>query len=277
MDELTAILSQFDWPRSFIDIALVTLVFYGILRLFAGTQGVQLLRGVLVIILVGALAANFSGLTAFTWLIRSGGVAILIALPVIFQPELRRALERLGRTGRLFSRTRDSTLTSKLISELVSTCTRLSRLRMGAIIVLEDQTGLRELTETGVRIDAAVNTELLLTIFHPGTPLHDGAVIIRDDRIVAASCVLPLTQRPLSDTSLGTRHRAAIGVTEDTDALSLVVSEETGSISAARNGRLARRLDERRLRRVLESFYESRGQLFGAQGPEGEGEEGESE
>ena len=275
MDELTAILSQFDLPRSVIDIALVTIVFYGILRLFAGTQGVQLLRGVLVIILVGALAANFTGLTAFTWLIRAGGVAILIALPVIFQPELRRALERVGRTGQLFSRTRDTTITSKLISELVRSCTRLSQLRFGAIIVLEDQTGLRELVETGVRIDSNVNTELLLTIFHPGTPLHDGAVIIHDDRIVAASCVLPLTQRSLSDTRLGTRHRAAIGITEDSDALALIVSEETGSISAARNGRLARRLDERRLRRVLESFYESRGQLFDIHGPEGEAEESE--
>ena len=274
MDELNAILSQFDY-KSVIDIALVTAIFYGILRLFAGTQGVQLLRGVLVIILVGALAANFTGLTAFTWLIRAGGVAILIALPVIFQPELRRALERVGRTGRLFSRSRDTTITSKLISELIRSCNRLSQLRFGAIIVLEDQTGLRELVETGVRIDSNVNTELLLTIFHPGTPLHDGAVIIRDDRIVAASCVLPLTQRSLSDTSLGTRHRAGIGITEDTDALALIVSEETGSISAARNGRLARRLDERRLRRVLESFYESRGQLFDIQGPEGEA--GESE
>ena len=275
MDELTAILSQFDWPRSVIDIALVTATFYAILRLFADTQGMQLLRGVLVIILVGALAVNYSGLTAFPWLIRSAGVVILIALPVIFQPELRRALERVGRTGRLFSRQRDTTVTSKLISELISSCSRLSQLRFGAIIVLEDESGLRELIEAGVRIDSNVNTELLLSIFHPGTPLHDGAVIIRDDRIVAASCVLPLTQRPLSDTSLGTRHRATIGITEETDALALVVSEETGSISAARNGRLARRLDERRLRRVLESFYESRGQLFNVQGPEEEATESE--
>ena len=272
MDELNAILSQFEL-NSLIDIALVTAIFYGILRLFAGTQGVQLLRGVLVIILVGALAANFSGLVAFTWLIRTGGVAILIALPVIFQPELRRALERLGRTGRIFSRSRDTTTTSILISELVSTCSRLSQLRTGAIIVLEDQTGMREIIETGVRIDSLIDTELLLTIFHPGTPLHDGAVIIQDERIVAASCVLPLTQRSLSDTSLGTRHRATIGITEDSDALALVVSEETGSISAARNGRLARRLDERRLRRVLEGFYESRGQFLDIQGPEQEAEE----
>ncbi len=179
MDELNAILSQFKLWNSVIDIALVTLIFYGILRLFAGTQGVQLLRGVLVIILVGALAANFSNFTAFTWLIRSGGVVILIALPVIFQPELRRALERLGRTGRLFSRDRDTTTTSKLISDLVSTCSLLSQLRTGAIIVLEDQTGMREIIETGVTIDSIVNNELLLTIFHAGTPLHDGAVIVQ--------------------------------------------------------------------------------------------------
>ena len=261
MEDFLAILRQFE-PASILDIALVTLVFYGVLRFFAGTRGMQLLRGILVLVLLGALAVNFTGLTAFTWLIRTSSLVILIAIPVIFQPELRRALERLGRTGVLFMRPKRSTGPQKLISELVSTCGRLARLREGAIIVLEDQTGLQEAIETGVPLDAAVNTELLLSIFHPGTPLHDGAVIIRDDRIVAAGCVLPLTDRILTDTSLGTRHRAGIGITEDTDALALIVSEETGQISAARNGRLARRLDEKRLRRILERFYESRGAFF---------------
>ncbi|MCP4166915.1 MAG: TIGR00159 family protein [Chloroflexi bacterium] len=261
MEDLQLILSQFSLTSA-IDIFLVAVIFYVILRFFAGTQAVQLIRGILVIVLIGALASTFTDLKAFTWLIRSGGVAILIAIPVIFQPEIRRALERVGRTGVLLARTRRSTGTSKLISDLISTCSRLSQLRNGAIIILEDQTGLEDYVESGVRINASINTELLLSIFNPTAPLHDGAVVIRDEQIVAASVVLPLTQRTLVDTSLGTRHRAAIGITEDSDALSLVVSEETGNISAARNGRLTRRLDERRLRRILERFYESRGQLF---------------
>lgn len=262
MENLISVFRQFTW-LSAIDILLVATVFYTGLRLFAGTQGVQLLRGILVLVLIGVLASNFTGLTAFSWLIRNSGLAVLVAIPVVFQPELRRALERLGRTGLFLSRPRrSSTGASRLIIELISTCNRLSQQRHGAIIILEDQTELGETLETGVRIHARVETELLLTIFYPGTPLHDGAVVIHDDVIEAAACVLPLTQRHLSDTSLGTRHRAAIGITEETDALALIVSEETGTISAARNGRLARRLDEKRLRRVLERFYESRGQLF---------------
>ncbi len=261
MENLAAVFRQFTW-LSALDVSLVALVFYVALRLFAGTQGVQLLRGILVLVLVGVLASSFSGLTAFSWLIRNSGLAILVAIPVVFQPELRRALERLGRTGLLLNRARRSTGASRLIIELVSACTRLSQARHGAIIVLADQSGLLETLETGVRLDARVEVELLLTIFYPGTPLHDGAVIIQNDVLEAAACVLPLTQRPLSDTSLGTRHRAAIGITEETDALALVVSEETGVISAARNGRLVRRLDDKRLRRVLERFYEARGQLF---------------
>jgi diadenylate cyclase len=261
MENLFLVFHQFTW-LSAIDILLVATVFYAALRLFAGTQGVQLLRGILVLVLIGVLASSFSGLTAFSWLIRNSGLAVLVAIPVVFQPELRRALERLGRTGLFLSRPRRSTGASRLIIELINACNRLSQQRHGAIIVLEDQTELGETLETGVRLHARVEAELLLTIFYPGTPLHDGAVIIHDDVVEAAACVLPLTQRPLSDTSLGTRHRAAIGITEETDALALVVSEETGTISAARNGRLARRLDEKRLRRVLERFYESRGQLF---------------
>ncbi len=262
MDNLIAIFSQFSWPKSAIDILLVTVVFYALLRLFAGTQAVQLLRGLLIIFLIIALLGSFTGLTAFSWLISTSSLAILIALPVIFQPELRRALEKVGRTEVLFGRQRRSTGYSRVISELISATVRMSKLRYGAIIVLEDRIVLDPYIETGVPIDSAVNRELLITIFYPGTPLHDGAVIIRGDRIVAAACVLPLTQRPLPDTSLGTRHRAALGVTEDTDALAIVVSEETGSISAARNGRMARRLDEKRLRRILERFYEARRDLF---------------
>ncbi len=262
MDNLLALFNLFFTWQSVIDIALVTLVFYALLRLFAGTQAVQLLRGLLIIFLVVALLGSISSLTAFSWLIRTSSLAILIALPVIFQPELRRVLEKVGRTDVIFGRQRHPTGYSQIISELISACMRMSKLRYGAIIVLENNITLDSYVETGVVIDAAINRELIITIFFPGTPLHDGAIIISGGRMVAAACVLPLTQRSLSDTSLGTRHRAALGVTEDTDALTLVVSEETGSISATRDGRMVRRLDEKRLRRILERFYESRRDLF---------------
>ena len=265
MENIIAIFSQFTWPTSFIDILLVTMIFYALLRLFAGTQAVQLVRGLLIIFLIIALLGSFTGLTAFSWLIRTSSLAILIALPVIFQPELRRGLERIGRTKMLFMRPRRITGYSRSISELISAVVRMSKLRYGAIIVLENQVDLTPYIETGVKIDAVINRELLISIFYLGTPLHDGAVIIRDDRIVAAACVLPLTQRPLPDTSLGTRHRAALGITEETDALAIVVSEETGGISVARKGRMAQRLDEKRLRRILERFYQSRHDLFDAE------------
>lgn len=276
VQDLTALVSQFDF-RDVIDILLVTIVFYIILRLFAGTQGVQLLRGVLVLVLVGVLASTFTGLVAFSWLVRTSGLAILIAIPVIFQPELRRLLERLGRTGFLFMGPARTPGASKIISELAAACTQLTQLRYGAIIVLEGQTGLQESIETGVRMLAEVSSELLVTIFTPGTPLHDGAVILREETLAAAACVLPLTSRSPNDaafraadvgymidsftaSSLGTRHRAGIGISEGTDALAIVVSEETGFISVARNGRLLRRVDEKHLRHVLEQFYETRGQ-----------------
>jgi diadenylate cyclase len=262
MDNFLGLASQlFTW-QSALDILLVTLVLYTLLRLFAGTQAVQLLRGLLIIFLIIALLSSFSGLIAFSWLVRTSSLAILIALPVIFQPELRRALERVGRTDVLFGRQRRNTGYSVIVSEVIAACQRMATQKIGAIIVFEDRVGLEMYVEKSVIIDAAINRELLITIFYPGTPLHDGAVLIRKDRVVAAASVLPLTQRILPDATLGTRHRAALGITEDTDALALVVSEETGSISAAWHGGLARPLDEKRLRRILERFYEARRDLF---------------
>ncbi len=238
-----------------VDILLVTLIFYGILRLFKGTQAIQLVRGLLLIAVVIFIVTNFvHGLIAFRWLVRSSIPAILVALPVIFQPELRRALERLGRTAPLFGRGMHVEAVNELIDTLVSATMRLSAHRFGAIIVLEGMTGLQEYMESGVLIDGLVSERLLLAIFYPNAALHDGAVIIRRNRIAAAACVLPLSPRPL-DPQLGTRHRAGLGVTEHGDALAIIVSEETGTISVARYGRLVRRLDDKRLRRVLQNFY----------------------
>jgi len=253
--ELLGTLQQLTWT-SVIDILLVALIFYGLLRLFQGTQAVSLLRGILVVALVVLLAA--SRLTAFSWLIRNALPMILVAIPVIFQPELRRALERLGRSAPMLGRGGRENTAQQVIYEVVRAVEMLARENTGALIVLEGDTGLEEHIESGQRIDARVSARLLTTIFYPGTSLHDGAVIIRDDQIVAAGCVLPLTVRALPDSSLGTRHRAAVGITEQNDALTVVVSEETGIISVARNGRIARRLDAQRLRRILLTFYRPR-------------------
>jgi diadenylate cyclase len=166
----------------------------------------------------------------------------------------------------IIGRTTRENVIQQAIFETVVAVESLAREQTGALIVLEGETGLEEYIETGERVDAKVSARLLTTIFFPGTPLHDGAVIVRGDQIVAAGCLLPLTARTLADSSLGTRHRAAAGITEQNDALAIVVSEETGIISVARNGRIVRRLDGQRLRRVIEGFYRPRRLFTGAPG-----------
>jgi diadenylate cyclase len=240
-----------------IDILLVALVFYLLFSLAQGTQAVQLLRGMVLVILVAFLASQILPFPGFSWLIENALTPLLIAIPVIFQPELRRALERLGRTGRLLVRVQQEEEIERVIDEVARAAHRLSSQRHGALIVFERETGLQEFIETGVPINADVNAELLRTIFHPNTALHDKAVIIQDSKIVAASAMLPATQNPQYG-GLGTRHRAAIGLTEESDALVVVVSEETGIISVAYNGRMVRRLDANRLRNVLLAFFQHR-------------------
>ncbi len=253
MDFLNSFPRLLDW-QSLVDIALVALIFYGLLRLFRGTQAIQLMRGILVIALVIAVISQSTSLIAFNWLLRNSAQVVLVAIPVIFQPELRRALERVGRTAPWLMRRTESAVNQSLINEVVRAVEELAARRHGALIIFEGSTGLAEAIESGVPVNGEVSSELLMTIFFPNTALHDGAVIIQGDRVVAASCVLPLTERPLADSSLGTRHRAAIGITEQSDAMSVVVSEETGNISVARNGRILR-LDSGRLRKLLDDFY----------------------
>jgi diadenylate cyclase len=260
MSDTLSILSRLtDW-QNMLDVGLVTLVFFFLLRLFRGTQAVQLLRGLLVIGLVIVVITRTVELTAFSWLLSSSSIAIFVAIPVIFQPELRRALERVGRGLPFLTRRADGTTTQEVVSVIVRTCIQLADNRHGALIVLEGATGLGEYIDRGVSVDGEVTAEMLQTIFFPNTVLHDGAVIIRESRIAAAGCVLPLTSRDSLDSQLGTRHRAAIGITEQSDALSIVVSEETGAISVARNGRIVRRLDDNRLRRILTEFFDPRNQ-----------------
>lgn len=237
---------------SVLDILLVAGVIYGALRLLQGTQAVQLLRGAIILGLVIALLGSVVQLTAFSWLLRSSGQALLVVIAIVLQPELRRALDRLGRAGTVwFPWTVRENYNDQMVRNIATACERLSAARQGALIVIERETGLQDRIEQGVQLDCSVEAELLQTIFYPKTPLHDGAVIIRGNRIVAAAVVLPLAETIISDTHLGTRHRAAVGITEQTDAIAVVVSEETGTISVARNGRIVRHLDGRSLTNLL--------------------------
>ncbi len=258
MSELYVILSGLDWA-SIIDILLVAAVFYALLRLIQGTQAVQLLRGILVISVLAIIAAStFNTFIAFSWLVNKTLPALLVAIPVIFQPELRRALERLGRTRGIFVSSRHYSEIEIAIEAVSKGAMTLSELHHGALIVFERETGLENFIETGIRLDALVTPDLLMTIFYPNTALHDGAVIIRGNHIVSAAIVLPLGGNLSSPKELlGTRHRAALGVTESTDAVVVVVSEETGIISVAHNGQLFRRLDKKRLEQLLRAFYKS--------------------
>ncbi|MDQ3248824.1 MAG: diadenylate cyclase CdaA [Chloroflexota bacterium] len=253
---ILASLNRLNELTNLLDVALVSLIFYGLLRLFRGTRAVQLLRGIVVIVLAAAVVSQTIQLTAFKWLLRNSTNVLLVALPVIFQPELRRALERVGRSAPFLNRRGADTSIQLLVNQVVKGVEQLAQKRHGALLVFEGATGLGEIIDSGIALNADVTAELLTTIFFPNTALHDGAVVVRHDQVIAASCVLPLTQRELGDNQMGTRHRAAIGITEESDALSVVVSEETGTVSVARNGRILR-IDSDRLRPILSEFYKT--------------------
>ena len=257
------LLSKLDL-RNLVDILLVAGIIYGALLMVQGTQAVQLLRGVILLALAVSLFGSIADLTAINWLLHSVGQALLVVVAIVLQPELRRALDRLGRAGgiSLWSGGREIQM-DRVIGEIASACRRLAERRHGALIVIERETGLQDHIDTGVTLDSLVADPLLQTIFFPNTALHDGAVIIRGDHIVAASCVLPLAETIVSDSHLGTRHRAAVGITEQTDAIAVVVSEETGIISMARNGRIVRHLDERRLTTLLQALLKPRREGLG--------------
>ena len=249
-------LQRFEWIDA-LDVLLVALIFFLLLYLVRGTRAVPLLRGLILLIIVITLFSGGIRLRALGWLTQKAVPALLVAIPVVFQQELRRALERLGRAGSLLGRTTgDRAILEQTLSTVAQGCRILSGQRHGALIVLERDTGLQELADSGVFLDAAITPELLVTIFEPHTTLHDGAVIVRRGRVLAAACVLPLSTAFLADRQLGLRHRAAIGVTEESDAIAVVVSEERGSISIAHNGRIIRNLDDKRLKAVLHAFYQ---------------------
>jgi diadenylate cyclase len=233
-----------------LDIAIVTMVLYWLLSLIAGTSAATLVRGILILLTLGFVLSNVFNLTMLQFLLRNSIPALIFAIPVLFQPEIRRALEQLGRAGSLIPRTTVVSPNTRLAEIIARAAQQLAERRFGALLVIERATPLGEFASKGVALDAMLSTELLLNIFWPNSPLHDGAVIIHGDRVVAAGVVLPLAQSPTVE-HIGTRHRAAIGITEISDAIAVVVSEETGTISLANAGRMVRNLGEARLQKVL--------------------------
>lgn len=241
-----------DYLSNAIDILLVWYVVYKLLMVIRGTKAVQLLKGIFVIVIVRAVSGLF-GLSTLSWIMEQALTWGFLAVIIIFQPEVRRALEQLGR-GRFFSRNaiQEDEEQRKIIEALLKSVRYMSKRRIGALISIEKETGMNDYIETGIPMQSVITSELLINVFIPNTPLHDGAVIIQKDQIAAAACYLPLSENPFISKELGTRHRAALGISEVTDSLTIIVSEETGAISVTRNGDLYRDLPEEEFEGILE-------------------------
>jgi len=253
LNSFLSVLLEMIRPMNLLDILLIAVIFYGVFMLVKGTRAVQLLKG-LAIILGLSIISDLVGLTTVNWLLVNLQTVFIVAIPIIFQPELRRALEKLGTTGSLwniFRKDDEEHPYDDVVDKIITTMVKASKEHVGVLIVIQRDMGLGEYTDTGIQIDGLVTSALLSNIFVVNTPLHDGAVIIDGDRVVAASCYLPLSDSNKISKDLGTRHRAAIGITEVTDALSLIVSEETGAMSLADGGVLIRDVNEQKLRELV--------------------------
>ena len=242
---------HFNLTVDILDIIIVAFLFYRLFLLVKGTRATQMFIGLFVLIIL-SFFVQWLNLNALNWILSSLKTVWVIAFVILFQPELRRALTQLGQNRIMgyFIKVEES----GTVSEIVKACHQLIQNRLGAIIVIEQDVGLRNYIETGTPLDAKVTSELLVTIFTPPSPLHDGAVIIEKSRVLAAGCILPLSQNPRLAKSLGTRHRAGLGLSEESDAVVIIVSEETGSISLAVGGKLKRKLDINTLRNDLISI-----------------------
>lgn len=242
--------------RDIIDIIIVAVVFYKLFTLIRETRAEQLTKGIIALFVFAKLS-GWLELYTINWILENAMTVGVLAILIVFQPELRRGLEYIGRS-RFFTKSlleiRGENL-SKTVDEIVEAVASLSRQKIGALIVLERETGLNEVVDTGTKINGKVSSNLLINIFIPNTPLHDGAVIIKEDTIKGAACFLPLTENSNISKELGTRHRAALGISERSDSLSIVVSEETGAVSIAENGSIARHLDSKTLRQILMNMY----------------------
>jgi diadenylate cyclase len=241
--------------RDVIDIAIVSYIVYRFLLLMRGTRGAQMTWGIVVLLLFYWVTRYYQ-LTAVQWLLSNLLTYIVFGIIVLYQNEIRRGLANIGKTPML-GRHRHRP-THEGFEEIILAATTLASKKIGALIVVEKDIGLRNYAESGIALDAVLTYDLLVTIFSPNTPLHDGAVIVQRNRIIAAGCFLPLTLDPYLSKELGTRHRAAIGITEETDAITVIVSEETGIISSAMGGKITRNLDGTALRTVLETAMETR-------------------
>ncbi|KXO17247.1 diadenylate cyclase CdaA [Peptoniphilus sp. GNH] len=240
--------------RDIVDIVIVAYLVYNGLKIIRGTRAQQVAKGIIIILILSYLTDKFQINTVY-WIFKSLFSYGFMIIIVVFQPELRRALEYIGRSSSFASQGSSRDDTPETVKEISLAVASLARQKIGALIVLEKRTGLKEIIETGTKIDGKVSSSLLINIFIPNTPLHDGAAIIRDSRIVAASCFLPLTDNNSLPKDLGTRHRAALGISEKSDCLAIVVSEETGSISIAENGEISRYLDIENFEKILLDAY----------------------
>ena len=242
--------------RDIVDILIVAVVFYKLYTLIRETRAEQLIKGIGVLLVLTEVS-EWLELYTINWILGNAMTVGTLAILIVFQPELRRGLEYIGRS-RFFSKSlieiRGENM-SRVVDEIVEATASLARQKIGALIVLEKQTGLNEVVETGTKIGGTVSSDLLINIFIPNTPLHDGAVIIKDDIIKAAACFLPLTDSSSVSKELGTRHRAALGISERSDSISIIVSEETGAISIAENGTISRYLDAKTLKQILLERY----------------------
>jgi diadenylate cyclase len=260
LNDLFFIFLRINW-LSVVDIVLVTLVFFSLLYFLRDTQAMVLLRGAISLMVLLALLTALVDLPAFSWLVRTTLPALLLAIPVVFTPEIRRALERIGRAGTFIrgNSNKEDLQIQGSIHAIVSASARLSSRQHGALIIIQRLDSLDEYVNTGVIMDARLTPELLLQVFYPNTPLHDGAVIVDKMRVMAGACVMPLSASGIlvrsPERQMGLRHRAALGISEASDAIAVVVSEETGSISIAHAGRMIRRLDPERLENILSAFY----------------------
>ena len=260
LNNLLFIFQRLNW-LSVVDILLVTSIFFGLMYWLRDTQAMVLLRGVILIVVALVLLTSLVDLPAFSWLVRNSVPAMLLAIPVVFAPEIRRALERIGRAGSVFSNFRPAGAAEveQAVRAVVTASARLSARQHGALIIMQRLDNLDEYTASGVKMNSIASPELLLQIFYPNTPLHDGAAVLSGNRIVAAACVMPLSSSGIlnrsPDRQMGLRHRAALGISEDSDAVAVVVSEETGAISIAHAGRMIRRIDPERLENILMAFF----------------------
>lgn len=235
-----------------IDIGIIAFVFYKLLGLIKETRAEQLVKGFLIILIISKLS-EWAKLYAINYILQNTFTIGLIALVIIFQPELRKALEHLGRSQWLISNGKKGTLEeqTRSINEIVDAVSVMSRKKIGALIVVERLIGINDIIDTGTTLDAKITADLLMNVFYPKSPLHDGAVVIKNNRLMAAGCLLPLSSNKYISKELGTRHRAAMGMTESSDALIVIVSEETGAISMAVEGKLQRFLDTSTLRDLM--------------------------